>query len=125
MSSFRPLLFAITIFAFIAGIVFIFQNQKTEVSKQAQYDDLKSGFSEFLADRLRNEKKGSRLLKTDILSIKSIGEGSVKVAYSILFDEMLGGVLTPSSVEATATLRHEKEVWRVISISTKKESVDF
>jgi hypothetical protein len=108
-----------------ASIVFFNKSKSLPEISQGQLQELRESFPEFLSDRLKKEKKDSKLLKVDIVSMSEVHEGMVKIAYSILFDDLVHGIVTPSSVDATATLRREKDIWKVVSILTQKESFDL
>ena len=123
-SYLRPALFFVTIMA-ILGSLIIFIQGRNKANFDVQVSELTESFPEFLAQRLKKEKKDSKLLKVEIVSVDRGRDGLVNIAYSLLFDDLVSGQLTPSAVEATATLKNENEVWKVVKILTKKESIDF
>ena len=125
-SSLRRLVLILVVTIFVGGLFLTFKYRQSTILLEAQITELKKDFPEFLAERLKIEKKDSKLLKVEIVSVDRDLNGLFKISYSLFFDDVVAGKLTPSSVEATAFLqKSENEIWKVVKITTKKETVDF
>lgn len=120
----KSILSAVALLLFLTSTLIVFKGRERQLF-DAKIVELKASLPEFLAERLKKEKKESRLRQVNIVSVDRKGSGIVNVAYSLLFDDLVSGRLTPSSVEATAVLKNENEIWKVVKITTKKETVDF
>lgn len=119
-------LFIIGLFGFMAIIIVMNMNHFTgRYFTDSEIQELKESFPSFLAERLQREKKNSRLLKVEILSVKDMRNGRVNIGYAMLFDDLVEGKWIPSNVEASATLQSDHQIWKVVQVNPTKEIINF